>query len=163
MAATLDPNPVTYYKRYRMEADLTLPLPTADLPAEFTWLPWAERLLDTHAEVKFRCFHGELDGIIFPNLGCRDGCAHLMREIVSRPGFRPEATWLIALGETCVGTVQGISDRAGTGGIQNLGVVAGHRGRGLGKALLLKALHGFRNFGLAKATLEVTAQNESAI
>jgi ribosomal protein S18 acetylase RimI-like enzyme len=163
MAAALDPKPVTYFKRYRMEADLTLPLPAADLPTEFTWLAWTERLLDVHAEVKFQCFHGELDGIIFPNLGCRDGCARLMREITSRPGFRPEATWLIAHGETCIATVQGISDRAGTGGIQNLGVLAAYRGRGLGRVLLLQALHGFRNFGLAKATLEVTAQNEGAI
>ena len=35
--------------------------------------------------------------------------------------------------------------------------------RGLGAALLLKALHGFRNAGLGRAFLEVTAQNDGAV
>ncbi len=47
--------------------------------------------------------------------------------------------------------------------IQNLGLVPAHRGRGIGTALLLQALHGFRRAGLARAMLEVTAQNEGAI
>src|SRR5947209_3836664 len=117
------PNHVTYYKRYRMEADLLGPLPPVpDLPTEHVWLPWSESLLEVHAEVKYHCFRNELDGTIFPNLGNRAGCTRLMREICNRPGFCPEATWLIAHGTTGVGTVQGIADRAGCGGIQNLGV-----------------------------------------
>ena len=86
-----------------------------------------------------------------------------MREICSRPGFRSEATWMIARGEDFVGTVQGIADRSGCGGIQNLGVVPASRGKGLGLALLLQALHGFRQSGMVRATLEVTAQNEQAV
>jgi ribosomal protein S18 acetylase RimI-like enzyme len=38
-----------------------------------------------------------------------------------------------------------------------------HRGRGVGKALLLQALHGFRRAGLGRAVLEVTAQNDAAV
>ena len=54
MAAALDPNGVTYYKRYRMEMDLSLPLPPVpNLPAESAWIPWEERLLEAHAEVAF--------------------------------------------------------------------------------------------------------------
>jgi ribosomal protein S18 acetylase RimI-like enzyme len=59
--------------------------------------------------------------------------------------------------------VQGIRERTGTGSIQNLGIVAGQRGRGLGSALLLQALHGFRRYGYHRAFLEVTAQNEGAL
>jgi ribosomal protein S18 acetylase RimI-like enzyme len=59
--------------------------------------------------------------------------------------------------------VQGIRERGGFGSIQNLGILSGWRGRGLGEALLLQALHGFRRIGLARAQLEVTAQNETAI
>jgi ribosomal protein S18 acetylase RimI-like enzyme len=164
MTDATTPNHVTYYKRYRMEADLlgVLP-PVPELPAGHVWLPWSEDLLEVHAEVKYRCFCHELDGIIFPNLGNRAGCTRLMRDITSRPGFRPEATWLITHAEIGVGTVQGIADRAGCGGIQNLGVTPTERGKGLGMALLLKALHGFRQTGLQRATLEVTAQNEVAI
>jgi hypothetical protein len=60
------------------------------------------------------------------------------------------------------GTVQGLRDRW-FGAIQNLGVVAEQRGKGLGTLLLLKALHGFVRAGLSKAYLEVTARNESAL
>lgn len=164
MAASLDPNAVTYFKRYRMELDLVPPVPAVpELPKGFTWVTWDERLLDAHAEVKYQCFHDELDGVIFPNLSDRQGCLRLMREIATRPGFRPESTWMVAHGDAYVATVQGISDRAGTGAIQNLGVIRAHRGRGLGRAILLQALHGFRRTGLARATLEVTASNEAAV
>jgi ribosomal protein S18 acetylase RimI-like enzyme len=56
-----------------------------------------------------------------------------------------------------------VRERKGLGAIQNLGITAAHRGQGLGEALLLQALHGFRRCGLAHAILEVTAQNEGAI
>jgi ribosomal protein S18 acetylase RimI-like enzyme len=59
--------------------------------------------------------------------------------------------------------VQGLQERTGLGAIQNLGVAPAHRGRGLGTALLLQALHGFRRAGLGRAFLEVTAQNEAAV
>ena len=164
MATTSIPQQVAYFKRYRMEMDLVGPLPAVPtLPAEHAWVPWEERLLDTHAEVKFQCFKDELDGIVFPNLSNRAGCLRLMREICTRPGFRPQSTWLIAHGDTYVATVQGVADRFGNGAIQNLGVIPSHRGHGLGVALLIQALHGFRHTGLAKATLEVTAQNEAAV
>jgi ribosomal protein S18 acetylase RimI-like enzyme len=42
-------------------------------------------------------------------------------------------------------------------------VVPACRGRGLGRALLLYALYGFRQAGLAVAMLEVTAQNDAAV
>ena len=128
-----------------------------------TWVPWHDGLLEAHADVKYRCFVFERDGIIFPNLSNRIGCLNLMRDIAGRSGFRPDATWLIADGTEYVATIQGISDRFGTGAIQNVGVVPSHRGRGLGYAILLQALHAFRNRGLARATLEVTALNDNAV
>ena len=47
--------------------------------------------------------------------------------------------------------------------IQNVGVVDAHRGRGLGTALVLQALDGFRKIGLSRAFLEVTAENAGAV
>lgn len=164
MAVSLYPSPVTYFKRYRMQMDLLASLPPVpNLPMDFAWIPWEARLLDAHVDVKYQCFRDDLDGVVFPNLSNRIGCTRLMHEISTRPGFRPESTWLIAHGDRYVATVQGISDRSGTGGIQNLGVIPAYRGRGLGKAILLQALHGFRRFGLARTTLEVTATNDTAI
>jgi ribosomal protein S18 acetylase RimI-like enzyme len=49
------------------------------------------------------------------------------------------------------------------GAIQNVGIVAAHRCRGLGRALVLQALHGFRLAGLGRAFLEVTAENDPAV
>jgi ribosomal protein S18 acetylase RimI-like enzyme len=164
MAAPSIPNQVTYFKRYRMERDLLVPLPAMpSLPPEYAWVAWDDRLLECHADVKYHCFCDELDGVVFPNLSNRLGCMKLMREIRNRPGFRPESTWLLTHDQVHVGTVQGISDRAGGGSIQNLGIIPTYRGRGLGLALLLQALRGFQRTGLQRATLEVTAQNEIAI
>lgn len=164
MTAPSIPNHVTYFKRYRMEMDLFDPLPRIPhLPAGYAWVPWHDSLLEAHAEVKYQCFCNEVDGVIFPNLSNRSGCLRLMREIRHRPGFLPQSTWLLTRGETHVGTIQGIADRTGCGGIQNVGVIPTDRGKGLGLALLLQALHGFRRAGLSRATLEATAQNETAV
>ncbi|MEK6235218.1 MAG: GNAT family N-acetyltransferase, partial [Planctomycetales bacterium] len=56
-----------------------------------------------------------------------------------------------------------INDSPNVGAIQNLGVTPEHRGRGLGRALLLGALHGFFAAGLRHAFLEVTSHNGEAI
>lgn len=154
---------ITYFKRFRMEIDLYNPVPIPALPAGFFWVPWDPSLLGTHAETKFQSFQGEIDAVVFPNLASRQGCSFLMGEISRRPGFVPEATWLVGCPAGYCGTVQGVGDRAGWGAIQNLGVVSHYRGQGLGSALLLQALCGFRRAGLGRAFLEVTAQNEAAV
>src|SRR5437660_945251 len=90
---------VVYFKRFRMEIDLAAVPPVPALPAGYSWISWHPHLMDCHADVKYRSFHEEIDGVIFPNLGNRQGCLHLMEEITRRPGFCPDATWLIACGD----------------------------------------------------------------
>jgi ribosomal protein S18 acetylase RimI-like enzyme len=155
--------PITYYKRFRMEADLDAPIPSPSLPAGFAWEPWREPLIDLHAEVKFLSFRDEVDSNLFPCLGERSGCQRLMREIRRKPGFLPEACWLIGCDAGYVGAVQGVADRGPIGAIQNIGVVPNYRGLGLGKALVRQALIGFRAAGLRRAYLEVTAENCAAV
>jgi ribosomal protein S18 acetylase RimI-like enzyme len=154
---------VTYFKRLKMEMDLQHGFPVPHLAPPYVWVPWREDLLETHAEVKFRCFHEEIDAAVFPSLSEREGCLYLMGEIRRRPGFLPLATWLIADDSGYCGTVQGVRERNGVGAIQNLGVDPLHRNRGLGSALLLKALAGFAASGISRAFLEVTAQNAGAV
>ncbi len=155
---------LTYYKRYRMELDLrTVLMPVPVLPHGYSFVPWHDDLLSRHAEVKWQSFCNEPDTRIFPSLGDSDGCVKLMEAIRYRAGFCPEATWLLSCGNDDCGTVQGLVDPRGYGAIQNVGVVTGHRGQGFGKALLLKALHGFKNAGLRSVVLEVTACNSSAL
>ena len=152
-----------YFKRFKMEIDLVAPPPPARLPVGFTWTPWDDGLLDLHADVLFRSFHAEIDAQVFPSLGDRVGCRQLMNEVRHKKGFVPGATWLVACADGYCGTVQGLSERTGLGAIQNLGVLPRYRGRGLGSALLLQALAGFRRAGLGLGFLEVTARNDAAV
>lgn len=155
---------VTYFKRYRMEIDLLQSLPAlAELPTGYFFVGWDEALLPLHAEVKYRSFVEEIDSTVFPSLATRQGCSRLMHEIRHKSGFCSEATWLIATREETCGTVQGVREQGQVGAIQNLGITRQHRGKGLGKALLLQALHGFRCAGVQRVHLEVTSQNGLAI
>jgi GNAT superfamily N-acetyltransferase len=154
---------VCYFKRFRMELDLYDAPPAPSLPEAFYWVPWDDALLDVHAEVMFSSFHEEIDSVVFPSLGNRQACQQLMGEIRRKPGFMPDSTWLLASTSGYHASVQGVRERSGLGAIQNLGVIPAYRGRGLGKALLLQALHGFRRAGLGRAFLEVTAQNQGAV
>jgi ribosomal protein S18 acetylase RimI-like enzyme len=153
---------VTYFKRYKMEADLH-DLPAPYLPAGYDCTCWSAAVLERHAEALYGSFHHEVDAVVFPSLGDPLGCRHLMTEISRKGGFVPGATWLVNSVLGPCGTVQGIRERRGLGAIQNLGVTPAYRGQGLGRALLLLALHGFRRAGLDRAVLEVTAQNEAAV
>ena len=155
--------PSSYLKRFRMDLDLRGPLAGPQLPDGFYWLPWEDRLLELHADVKCASFDQELDCQLFPNLGHKSGCLGLMQAIRERDGFCPQATWLLANSDYCVGTVQGLTDSSRCGAIQNIGVVPAYRGLGLGEALLLKALHEFQAVGMRRAYLEVTAQNTAAV
>ena len=162
---------LTYFKRYRMEVDLTAwQPPVCDIPRGYEVLPWDETGAEAHAEAKFLSFQGELDSSVFPCLATREGCLKLMREISCKRKFVPQATWLAVCRardggptQNC-GTVQGILDSGnGFGAIQNLGIAAAHRGHGLGTALLCAALAGFRRLQVPRVYLEVTAQNEAAV
>jgi [ribosomal protein S18]-alanine N-acetyltransferase len=160
---------LTYFKRYRMEIDLAdYSRPQFELPPCYRLLPWSDDLLPAHADAKFRSFSLEVDANVFPCLGDREGCLRLMHEIVRRSNFLPESTWLIQSqdsdgGWEHCGTVQGVSDQGRFGAIQNLGITAAHRGRGLGSILLAAALEGFHFHGLPRAYLEVTASNLGAV
>lgn len=160
---------LTYFKRFRMEIPLDNLPEASPLPSGFRYCPWNAEMLKRHAEVKFQSFRFEVDANVFPCLGDSESCFRLMREISMRDGFIPAATWLIEHEDATtanwrpVATVQGVRDRDGNGSIQNLGVVPGFRGLGIGALLLLKALDGFRQQGMPRASLEVTSQNIGAI
>ena len=160
---------MTYFKRYRMEIDLRGGLfPAPSLPPEYQLVQWHDELLEAHADAKFESFRFEIDADVFPCLGDRAGCVRLMREIARRDGFLREATWLLACHDETdgvphyCGTIQGVRD-GDFGAVQNLGVTSRHRSGGLGTHLLHRALSGFREVGLPRAYLEVTAQNVRAV
>src|SRR5437867_2559913 len=154
---------ITYFKRFRLEIDLSDWLIEPRLPDGYHWLAWDESLLVVHADAQFRSFYSELVSQVFPCLGDRYGCLRLLREIRRKPGFLPEATWLVGHGSEICGTIQGVIEPGHAGSIQNLGVVPEYRGLNLGRALLVKSLRGFFLNGVTKTLLEVTAENSNAI
>lgn len=162
--------PVTYFHRYRMRYDLWQGVQDSrPVPPGYHFKPWHSKLLPNHAEVKFRSFRNELDANVFPCLGDADGCLRLMKEISNRQGFIPQATWLVQHEdpktgkiENC-GTVQGIRSQTDVGAIQNIGIVADHRGNGLGAQLMQHCLRGFKESGVRFVTLEVTSHNTGAM
>lgn len=160
---------MTYYKRFRMEIDTRLdPVHELALPAGYSWNPWSPRLLERHANVKFESFRGELDASVFPCLGEAFGCLQLMESIATRSTFLPAATWMISHTDpegrqTDCGTIQGIVQLGGWGAIQNVGVAPEHRGKGLGRALVHKALIGFWLSRVPRVYLEATAKNFVAV
>jgi ribosomal protein S18 acetylase RimI-like enzyme len=159
---------IVYFRRFRMEIDLRHALPDQPtVPAEYRLTPWDDRLLEAHADAKYRCFHWEMDANVFPSLATRDGCRRLMTEITCRRGFVPEATWLLEYWpenarrpERC-GTIQGVAEDK-VGAIQNVGVTEQHRGHGLGTVLMWHSLNGFKSAGVERVFLEVTAKNSGA-
>ncbi len=160
---------ITYFKRYRMEFDLSDSVPPAgQVPAGYDFVPYSQDLLREHAVAKYQSFRQELDANVFPCLGRRDGCMRLMREITSRATFVPEATWLCRFRDresgrlSPVGTIQGLQIDD-WGAVQNVGIDPEHRGHGLGSILLARAGQGFRRTGLMKMHLEVTTDNTAAI
>jgi len=156
------PGQIVYFKRFKMEVDLT-GLADPVLPAGCDCRAWSDDLLELHTDTLFQSFHGEIDALVFPSLGDRDGCRSLMSSIVYRAGFLASATWLLLLDGLPVGSVQGIRERRGVGAIQNLGILPGCRRQGLGALLMRQAMAGFARAGLARCGLEVTAQNERAL
>ena len=145
-----------YIKRYRMELDVRRwRRPDFQLPSDYRLVAWSNNLLEDHAEIKYQSFRGELDAQVFPCLGEYQGCWKLMKEIQSREGFLPEATWLaeyVGAGprktEYC-GTIQAVRTHRQRANIQNIGVVPFHRG--------------FQYLGIPRISLEVTAENDDAV
>ena len=160
---------VTYYKRFRMEISLAqVRLAESVLPQGYEWAAWQLSLLERHALAKFESFRDEIDSEVFPCLGDPLSCRSLMSEIVQRATFVPEATWLISCQispgqwEDC-GTIQGLIQTGQWGAVQNVGIAPEHRGRGLGRALVLKSLAGFQAAGVSRVYLDVTARNTAAV
>lgn len=161
---------IQYFRRFRMEFDFAdHKLPEAQLPSGFEFTAWQPQDLERHAVAKFRSFRDEIDSQMFPCLSTLDGCRVLMGEIASQPTFMSAATWLVSrlpdrrgFCEDC-GTIQGLGSSGEAGFIQNLGVIADCRGLGIGRALLVKSLHGFRTRGTRRVYLEATAENVRAI
>lgn len=148
--------------RHRLEMRLHGLPPVPVLPDGLLWVPWDDTLLGHHADAHFKAFADCIDRHLFPSFSDPAGCWYTLRQIRDKSGFLPQATWLVAGAEGACATIQCIKEGWGCGSIQNVGVVPCHRGQGIGEALVLRALHNMADFGLRRASLEVTAENTAA-
>ncbi|MBT5126192.1 MAG: GNAT family N-acetyltransferase [Planctomycetaceae bacterium] len=165
---------LTYFKRFQMELDLATWSSVEDesavvLAPQYRFLAWDEEDLPRHAKVKFQTFELEIDAHVFPSLSEYDGCHRLMTQITNRDNFVPAATWLVefqsdeAACPIAVGTIQVLHDLENRGAIQNIAVTPDHRHRGIGTALVKRALSNLKSLNIPRAMLEVTAQNNGAL
>ena len=161
---------IQYIKRLRMELRLQPPIRAAELPDGYVWLPWKDKLTDIHGRVIYQSFVHDLDGAIFPTFRNFEACLRLMRSFASSVNFLPRGTWLIARpkprsveGYEFCASIQGIRKGTATAAIQNVVVRPEFRRQGLGRALLLKAMEGFRASGCHWVELTVTALNRPAL
>ncbi len=160
---------IRHYKRLRMQLDLRRLLEDPQLPDGYQFVPWQPQFQERHAQVQWRAFRNDVDGQLFLCLSNLSGCRRLLRDTVHHSQFSEYGTWLVQFrpspdwpADDCA-MIQGLVRTGMTAAIQNLGVVPEHRGYGVGKAVLLKALHGLRSCGARRATLEVTANNHHAV
>ena len=158
-----------HYKRLRLQLDLRKPLDDSQLPDGYQFIPWQPLIQERHAQVQWQAFRDDLDGRLFSCLSNLAGCRRLLHETANHVRFSSQSTWLVQFqpepewpAVDCA-MIQGLAQSGLTGAIQNLGVVPEHRGFGLGRSILLQALHGFRRSGMRRVSLEVTAENLQAV
>ncbi len=160
---------VQYVKRLQMIFDLRrTSIPGTELPPGFQFVPWNPSLLRVHAEVKHLSFRNDSDADVFPTFKRLDSCVRLMESIAENSLFVPEATLLISHGSppiVCeyVANIQGLRASGELGAIQNVAVLPSFRKRGLGRAVVLGCLQGFRKVGVQQVSLDVTADNVTAV
>ena len=160
-----------YFRRFRMEFNFAeRDIPTPRLPDGYFLIPWSSLDVERHASAQYLSFRNELDAQVFPCLSTLDGCRTLITQIAGQSNFVSAATWLACrrggadgLPATDCGTMQGLAGRRGVGAVQNVGITPEHRGLGLGRALVLQGLKGFRDAGMKSVHLEATAENSAAV
>jgi ribosomal protein S18 acetylase RimI-like enzyme len=132
--------------------------------ADIAFTPFIPHLLFDHARALWAAFRDTADTTTFPALGTETGCRDLLHALTSLPTFFPAATWLATVGRVQVGTVQTtVHAESGEAEIHNLGVVPGHRHRGVGSALLSRCLDSLAAGACRRVSLDVTASNEPAL
>ena len=138
------------------------------LPEGFWTVDWSNALIGPHADVLHRSFRDDSDGAVFTTFRQYEHCQSLIEMLSDNPMFLPAATLLIAYGHpdemfVYVANIQGLKLSSDVGAIQNVAVLPEYRRQGLGQALVLKALQGFKQTGVHRVTLEATTDNISAV
>ncbi len=150
------------YLRYRMSHDLNEIAEVPILSPPFSWVPWHENWIVPLSDIMMKSFADTIDAKIFPNFITRSGCQKIITYLLERKQIIQQSTWLIFHRQEGCAFIQSVLENQ-TGMIQNLGVTPNFRRNGLAKAMLLRSLWVFRIMNLARAELEVSAENSAAL
>lgn len=184
--------PLSHLWRLRMELDLWSRPAIAPAPVPgYRVFPWRWEDSADHARVLFRSFEHSPDSEIIPSFRSLDGCLRLVQMVAHNDFFWSSATFLArqvnpstpspisrggphsqgaqpsALPRNPDGVpaavIQIMGDIPGRVNLQNIGVSASHRGKGLGRHLLERSIQVLRGWGISRMGLEVTEGNEAAL
>ena len=173
---------IKYVRRVEMALDAsTLSERTFDdgLPEGYFWSPWSSVAVRAFASIIHRAFRDDLDGHIFPTYRQYDACEHLVLATATSKMFAPSSSWLVGRDaplseenralyqvgrpiEFC-GAIMCVAPSKTSGNIHNVAVLPSDRGKGLGRALIARAVNQFIASGKRMITLEVTSENVAAV
>jgi ribosomal protein S18 acetylase RimI-like enzyme len=148
----------------RRDLDETTP-PEAPPPPGVSLRPLRRGDLPAAAEIVFRSHAGSVDAAMNLTYSTPATCRTFVDTLVVRSGcgrFDPEASRLAEGPRGPVGVIIASRLARANGHVCQVSVAPEAQGRGLGAALVTRALVAFRDQGLASATLSVTVANEQA-
>jgi ribosomal protein S18 acetylase RimI-like enzyme len=150
------------YTRYFVELELEHYVPESS-PADATLISWDNAHLARAAAVVLQSYQDQADALICSDYTTLGGCESYLHSLVQNPGcgsFFPEGSFM-AIGDdgTPCGFVLGSLISASAGMIPQISIHPSYQGRGLGIALMERALLQFRNRGLRTVSLTVTKKN----
>jgi ribosomal protein S18 acetylase RimI-like enzyme len=154
------------YPRYFLELDLQAPLRQKEPTLIDRIVPWDASHLQGAAVATWNSYQDEPDAEICEDYCSVAGCENYLRSLIENPGcgiFQPEASFvgLDSRGVPC-GFVICSRTSAFAGMIPQIAIPPSHQGRGLGNALMHRALTRLKTMGMRTVSLTVTKKNRRA-
>jgi ribosomal protein S18 acetylase RimI-like enzyme len=154
------------YPRYFLELDLQAPLRQKESASIDRIIPWDASYLQGAAQAAWKSYQEEPDALICEDYCSIAGCENYLRSLVENPGcgtFQPDASFigLDSRGIPC-GFIICSRTSAFAGMIPQIAILPSHQGRGLGNALMYRALSRLKAMGMRTVSLTVTKKNRRA-
>jgi ribosomal protein S18 acetylase RimI-like enzyme len=155
------------HPRYFLELDLQPPLRQKEPTPTDRITPWDASYLPGAAQATWKSYQDEPDAVICEDYCSIAGCENYLRSLVENPGcgiFQPDASFLglDANGMPC-GFIICSRTSAFAGMIPQIAILPSHQGRGLGNALMYRALSRLKAMGMRTVSLTVTQRNRRAL
>jgi len=166
MTAGFTRNGFQCHARYYLEIDLSTYSWSGQSSAQERIVAWDSAYLPYLAELTIASYRNQIDAVICEDYSSQGGCESYLRSLVENPGcgvFEPEASFVAvdSRGLPC-GFVISSCISASAGMIPQIAISPSHQSRGLGKALMGRALSHLKSRGFRAVSLTVTKKNRRA-